>query len=125
MSPDSLYVSYVTQADDLDFYALPTPPVGSTIRVYLSHLPADYDLAVYAPADAQLRPEVAGTEPLDSPPLGDEGVPLTTRQDALPPETLDDLRLDTGPAARRACRRTGARRTTSSSRSRVEAPATT
>ena len=52
------------------------------------------DLAVYAPADAQLRPEVTGTEPLDSPPLGDEGVPLTTRQDALPPETLDDLRLD-------------------------------
>ena len=96
VSPDSLYVSYITQADDLDYYALPTPPVGSTIRVYLSHLQADYDLAVYAPADAQLRPEVAGTEPLDSPPLGDEGVPLTTRQDALPPETLDDLRIDTG-----------------------------
>ena len=96
VSPDSLYVSYITQADDLDYYALPTPPIGSTIRVYLSHLPADYDLAVYAPADAQLRPEVAGTEPLDSPPLGDEGVPLTTRQDALPPETLDDLRIDTG-----------------------------
>ena len=94
VSPDSLYVSYVTQADDLDFYALPVPVPGSTIRVFLSHLPADYDLAMYAPADAQLRPEVAGTEPLDSPPLVDEGVPLDTRQSALPPETLDDLRLD-------------------------------
>ena len=28
VSPDSLYVSYITQADDLDYYALPTPPVG-------------------------------------------------------------------------------------------------
>ena len=84
----------MTTADDLDFYSLPAPPIGSTIRVYLSHLPADYDLAVYAPTDAQARPEVAGTEPLDSPPLGDEGVPIDTRRAALPPETLDDLRLE-------------------------------
>ena len=96
VSPASLYLSYVTTADDLDFYSLPAPPIGSTIRVYLSHLPADYDLALYAPADAQMRPEVAGTEPLDSPPLGDEGVPVATEQAALSPETLDDLRLDPG-----------------------------
>ena len=73
---------------------MPAPPVGSTIRVFLSHLPADYDLAVYAPADAALRPAVAGTQQLDSPPLVDTGVPLGTEQAALPPETLDDLRID-------------------------------
>ena len=94
VSTDALYLSYVTNADDLDFYSFPAPPVGSTIRVFLSHLPADYDLALYSPTDAQLRPDVTGNEQLDSPPLVDEGVPLTTRQEALPPETLDDLRID-------------------------------
>jgi Tol biopolymer transport system component len=94
VSPDSLYLSYVTQSDDLDFYSLPAPPAGSTIRVFLSHLPADYDLALYSPTDTALRPAVAGTELLDSPPLVDTGVPLGTEQAALPPETLDDLRID-------------------------------
>ena len=29
VSPTSLYLSYVTTADDLDFYSLPAPPIGS------------------------------------------------------------------------------------------------
>ncbi len=94
VDPGSLYLSYITQANDLDFYSLPAPPAGSTIRVFLSHLPADYDLAVYAPADPPLRPAVAGTEQLDSPPLVDTGVPLGSRQEVLSPETLDDLQID-------------------------------
>ena len=69
---------------------------GTTIHVFLSHLTSGSIFTLSSPTDPQLRPDVTGNEQLDSPPLVDEGVPLTTRQEALPPETLDDLRLQPG-----------------------------
>ena len=60
---------------------------------HLSHLPADYDLVVYGPPETQLRPSIASAVPLDEPPVTDDGVDPTHATDALPSQTLDDLRL--------------------------------
>jgi CSLREA domain-containing protein len=96
---DSFYLSYITSKDDLDFYSFPVPEAGSRVTFTLSHVPAgaDYDLVVYGPPGAQLRPEIPGTPPLDGPPLEDRGAGLTHVVDALPPETLDDAALEDLP----------------------------
>ena len=94
VAEDSFYLSYITSDDDVDVWRFPVPATPDTrVTIRLSHLPADYDLVVYGPPGAPLRPSIATTPRLDTPPVVDEGVAPTHVTDALPPETLGDLRV--------------------------------
>ena len=90
---NSFYLSYLTSSDDVDYYRFKAPAAGTIMTFHLSHLPADYDLVVYGPPETPLRPPIAGTMPLDEPPVTDSGADLTHQTDALPSQTLDDLQL--------------------------------
>ncbi|MFL6036908.1 MAG: NosD domain-containing protein [Gaiellaceae bacterium] len=93
---DSFYLSYLTSSDDVDYYRFKAPAAGTILTFHLSHLPTDYDLVVYGPPETQLRPPIAGTMPLDEPPVTDSGADLTHQTDAVPSQTLDDLALQPG-----------------------------
>ncbi len=97
LATSNLHLSYLTSASDVDYYRVAVPAVGSRTTFHLSHLPVDYDLVVYGPEQTPLRPPSASTPPLDGDPLVDTGSELTHRTDALPSQTLDDLRLQTLP----------------------------
>ena len=92
---DSFYLSYLTSSSDVDYARFAAPPAGTVTTFHLSHLPADYDLVVYGPPETQLRPSITSAVPLDEPPVIDDGVDPTHATDALPSQTLDDLRLQT------------------------------
>jgi PKD repeat protein len=96
LTPERLYLSYLTSASDADYFRFAIPAVAGTRTTFrLSHLPADYDLVVYGPT---VDPLVAGGDgvPLETPVLGDSGVPITHLTESLPAETLDDLTLLAG-----------------------------
>jgi CSLREA domain-containing protein len=97
LASSSFYLSYLTSASDVDYSRFPVPPAGTRVTFHLSHLPADYDLVVYGPQQTVLRPVSASTPPLDGAPLTDTGSELTHVTDALPSQTLDDLRLQKLP----------------------------
>ena len=97
LSTTNLYLSYLTSAADVDYYRVAVPAVGTRLTFHLSHLPADYDLVVYGPEQTPLRAASPSTPPLDGLPVTDSGAELTHATDALPPQTLDDLRLQTLP----------------------------
>ncbi|MFC1998623.1 PKD domain-containing protein, partial [Chloroflexota bacterium] len=77
---DNLYVSYISSETDVDWYRLAVPAdKWSMVNVYLSHLPADYDLAVFAsieelPTDIPLQDIPLQDIPLQDIPLQD--IPL-------------------------------------------------
>ena len=94
LATSSFYLSYVTGADDVDFFSYPVPAVaGTRVTFNLSHLEFDADLVVYGPYGQMLRDERPGTEPLDGQPLDDDGPKLTSEADALEQQTLSDLAL--------------------------------
>ena len=94
LATSSFYLSYITGADDVDFYSFPVPSTpGTRVTFNLSHLEFDADLVVYGPNGQVLRDERAGTEPLDGQPLDDDGPKLTSESDALEQQTLSDLAL--------------------------------
>ncbi len=94
LQTSSFYLSYVTGADDVDFFSYPVPPVaGTRVTFNLSHLQFDGDVVVYGPSGQVLRDPRPGTEPLDGQPLDDDGPRLTSDADALEQQTLSDLAL--------------------------------
>ncbi len=94
LATSSFYLSYITGADDVDFFSFPVPSTpGTRVTFNLSHLEFDADLVVYGPNGQVLRDERAGTEPLDGQPLDDDGPKLTSESDALEQQTLSDLAL--------------------------------
>jgi CSLREA domain-containing protein len=94
LEDDSYYLSHVTGAGDVDYYRFPVPPAGTRVTFHLSHLAADYDLAVYGPSRIA-PPRDADEEgiPLDGLPLGDEPADLQPLTESLTPEALDDVPL--------------------------------
>ena len=94
LQTSSFYLSYVTGADDVDFFSYPVPAVsGTRVTFNLSHLQFDGDLVIYGPSGQVLRDPQPGTEPLDGQPLDDDGPTLTSDADALEQQTLSDLAL--------------------------------
>ena len=55
VAADTLYLGHLPTPGHLDYFALAAPAPGSSVTVTLSHLPADYDLIVYGPAQPSLR----------------------------------------------------------------------
>ena len=106
IQPDTLYTGHISSAGDVDGFSFPAPPEGSLVTVFLSHLPADYDLVLYgsdAPEAAPLRNSPLRNSPLRNSPLRnspveDDGVAeVSAAGDALAPETLQDVPLRNSP----------------------------
>lgn len=96
--PDVLYISHISSATDKDFWRIPVPEEpGSRIGVYLSHLGSDNDLVMYSPASAPLRSIPLRSIPLRSIPVEDDGLNVDDSGSALPPETLQDISLESLP----------------------------
>ena len=72
VSPDQLYLSYVSSGNDVDWYKISVPIIKKTmVTVYLSHLPADYDLTLIAGVESLPTDTTLQTIPLQDAPLDD------------------------------------------------------
>jgi Tol biopolymer transport system component len=89
--PDHLQFSYVTSATDKDYFTIPVPAAGVETKIFLSHMPADYDLIVYGPPQQALRAAPLDTIPLDTIAAGDVTPTLQQQSQDLSPESLQDI----------------------------------
>ena len=74
---DVLFLTHLASATDVDWFRIPVAQ-GEQLSVYLSNLPADYDLLLYGPAKAPLR----GTPSRVLPPSPDGGWSLLGEENA-------------------------------------------
>ncbi|HEU4865464.1 MAG TPA: DNRLRE domain-containing protein, partial [Actinomycetota bacterium] len=93
IAPGAMYVSYLTSETDVDFFRITVPPTGTRTTIRLSHLPEDYDLVVYGRQGTTPLVQPGAAAPLETPVVGDSGAPITHLTEALPAETLDDLKV--------------------------------
>ncbi|HEX7254835.1 MAG TPA: right-handed parallel beta-helix repeat-containing protein, partial [Gaiellaceae bacterium] len=93
LSGGSLYITHLPRADE-DYLKIPIPPAGSRVVVEMTHLEADFDLLVFGPEAPPLRAAPLDAIPLGNPPIVDVEALLDSRNESLPPETLQDLPLD-------------------------------
>jgi hypothetical protein len=97
---DELRTGYIADATDVDSYKIAAPPVGSTVTVELSNLPADYDLAVTGePVDGDVAPYRSSpyrSSPYRSSAFGllDDGAAALQDTETAPPEGVQELPLD-------------------------------
>jgi hypothetical protein len=91
LEPGVLYISHISSGTDVDFFRIPVPAEpGSRVSVLMSHLGNDNDLVMYKPASTPLS-----SIPLI--PVQDNGLGASNIGDALPPETLQDIALQSLP----------------------------
>ena len=93
IASDSLYLSYVTSRDDVDYYRFAIPPAGTRVTIRLSQLAADYDVVVYGPGRRELPRDATPAPPLDGVPLADDGAGFGAALQPLAPEALEDVPL--------------------------------
>ncbi len=102
IAPATLYVSYLGNGKDVDYSTLHidplSAPAGTRIKIFLSHLRSDDDLAVFGPVDAPLRSAPLGAMPLGAIPAGDQPVQLGEQNQQLAPDTAQDLPFGVLPA---------------------------
>ena len=90
LAPGAVYFGYIARTDDVDFFSIPQPATpGTRIVIRLGNLAGDNDLVVYGPADQQPR-SMSGI-PLDSPPVGDDGLGITDENTPLQPPLQQDV----------------------------------
>ena len=86
---ETVYVSHIGSATDLDFFVIEDVPSGATITATLGSLPDDFDLVLYAPTGQPLRGEpereIIGVE--------DEMPDLLEPPEGLP-EVIADIPLE-------------------------------
>ncbi len=106
---DHLYTGFVTDPSKPDLWRLPVPPKGATLQVFVSNVPADFDLTIYGPPGtsgtgdpeagaAPLRSSPLRSSPLRSSPLrssatGDASSDPTSATPGQPTATNDQLRI--------------------------------
>ena len=102
ITPATLYVSYLGNGKDVDYSTLhidpTTAPAGTRVKIFLSHLTSDEDLAVYGPVEAPLRSAPLGAIPLGAIATGDQPVQLGEATQSLSADTAQDLPFGTLPA---------------------------
>ena len=95
ISPSTLYISYLGNGKDIDYSKLHIDPIsapaGTRIKIFLSHLHSDADLAVFGPAETPLRSAPLGAIPLGAIAAGDQTVKLGQQSQQLTPDTAQDL----------------------------------
>ena len=109
IAPDVLHTGHLSHVADVDMYALPAPAQGSTLRISLSHLPADYDLVVYGPSaeipSTPLRATPLRATPLRATPLDDGSEQAASDDAELAPNGLQDVPLRATPLRATSIRR--------------------
>jgi CSLREA domain-containing protein len=102
IAPSTLYVSYLGNGKDVDYSTLhidpSSAPAGTRIKIFLSHLKSDADLAVFGPVDPPLRSAPLGAIPLGAITVGDQSVKPGEQKQQLAPDTAQDLPFGTLPA---------------------------
>ncbi len=97
VASDQLVIGHIASSGDRELFRVPVPAVrGTRTTFYLSHIPADadYDLAIEQPPVASLQSNPVDSIPVDSIPIEDAGSSLAGGADAVPPETLHDIPVD-------------------------------
>ncbi len=103
IAADQLYLGYLPTAGKTLYYSVPAPAIaGSTMDVYLDHLPIDADLVVYHPENVQgttpLRPiPTDGAGPVNA--TADQTLALASQAESLTRESLDDYPVAPLPLA--------------------------
>ncbi|MEP7215505.1 MAG: right-handed parallel beta-helix repeat-containing protein [Anaerolineaceae bacterium] len=86
MQPDTLYLTQISSATDIDYFKVPAPAnPGSRIGIFLSHLGSDADMFVYGPVIANIAANPRDI-PLQSDPLTDEGAGGVAAEQQLAPQ---------------------------------------
>src|SRR5262249_1982881 len=102
IAPSTLYVSYLGNGKDVDYSTFhidpSSAPPGTRIKIFLSHLTSDDDLAVFGPVDAPLRSAPLGAIPLGAIPAGDQSVQPGEASQPLAADTAQDLPFGVLPA---------------------------
>jgi CSLREA domain-containing protein len=95
IAPSTLYVSYLGNGKDVDYSTFhidpASAPPGTRIKIFLSHLTSDDDLAVFGPVEAPLRSAPLGAIPLGAIATGDQPVQLGEASQQLAADTAQDL----------------------------------
>ncbi|WP_460526606.1 virginiamycin B lyase family protein [Flindersiella endophytica] len=106
---DELTAGHIASSGDADLYSLDAPEPGSTLRISLSHLPADYDLVVYGPSAAipstPWRSVPWRSVPWRSVPVEDNSEQAATDDSDLAPNGLADVPLLDEPLRATSIRR--------------------
>jgi hypothetical protein len=93
LGQDVLQISHISYAQDRDLSRIAVPPAGTQISYFVSHLPqdADLDAVFYAPDSTAVRSIAVRSIPLQTHPLPDSGFDADPSDDALEPETRQDI----------------------------------
>ncbi len=95
---DVLLISHVATEGDTDFYSVPIPDLaGARIQLSLSQLDADNDLIIYRPVADQLSAYPESDTGTQIAPVEDPGINSINQQNALAPETIQDIGIQSLP----------------------------
>ena len=83
---DVLFLTHLAQADDVDWFELPVEQ-GDRLSVFLSNLPADYDVLLFGPTQAPFR----GTPSRSVAPSPDGGLSLLGEDNAVNADIGGDI----------------------------------
>ena len=96
---DTLYVSHISSATDLDYYKFDVTPdqanAGASAEIFLGNLAADYDLTLYGP------PPASASRPPDETQASveDNGLAASPSRDAVAPDLVQDIPVNAGLGA--------------------------
>ena len=96
---DTLYVSHISSATDLDYYKFDVTPdqanAGASAEIFLGNLAADYDLTLYGP------PPATASRPPDETQVSveDNGLAASPSRDAVAPDLVQDIPVNAGLGA--------------------------
>jgi hypothetical protein len=100
VNPDTLVVGHLFSSGDQDFYKVKLDglPRGTKVSVFLKVPPnSDFDLTVSRPATQSFFSSPVGSTPIGSTPIEDTGVGFASSNNAVPPETLQDIPVGSTP----------------------------
>ena len=86
-------MSAIASAGEVDYYKVPMPAAGTRIRVHLTNLSADYDLALYSPTTTSVRTGATNGPPLQDGTIADQSLTLQGggSNTQLTPTALQDV----------------------------------
>ena len=86
-------MSAIASGSEVDYYKIPMPAAGTRMRVHLTNLSADYDLALYSPTTTSVRTGATNGLPLQDGTIADQSLTLQSggSNTQLTPTALQDV----------------------------------